>query len=99
VPTRPSGRPVDIRPDWVCEVLSPSTASRDVIEKQRTFHRAAVPHYWVVHPERAVLTVLRWHADGYLVALTAGRDETVRAEPFAEIEIRVGELFGDDPET
>ena len=41
--------------------------------------------------------VQRWSADGYLVVMTAGKGETVRAEPFDGIEIAVGELFGDDP--
>lgn len=96
-PQRPSGRPVRIRPDWVCEILSPSTARRDQVSKQRTFHRCGVGHYWIVDPERELLTVQRWSADGYLVVLTAGKGETVRAEPFDAVELVVGELFGDDP--
>ena len=94
---RPTGRPVLHRPDWVCEILSPSTARHDQVTKQRTFHRSNVGHYWIVDPEREVLVVQRWAADGYLVVLTAGKGETVRAEPFAEVELVVGELFGDDP--
>jgi Uma2 family endonuclease len=97
LPQRPSGRPVLIRPDWVCEILSPSTARRDQVTKQRTFHRCGVGHYWIVDPEREVLVVQRWSADGYLVVLTAGKGETVRAEPFDAVELVVGELFGDDP--
>jgi len=97
VPQRPSGRPVRIRPDWVCEILSPSTARRDQITKQRTFHRCGVGHYWIVDPEREVLIVQRWSQDGYLVLQTAGKGETVRAEPFDAVELVVGELFGDDP--
>ena len=96
-PQRPSGRPVRIRPDWVCEILPPSTARRDQITKLRTFHRCGVGHYWIVDPERELLVVQRWSADGYVVVLTAGRDETVRAEPFDAVELAVGELFGDDP--
>src|SRR5262245_544384 len=30
-PERPSGRPVRIRPDWVCEVLSASNADTDLV--------------------------------------------------------------------
>jgi Uma2 family endonuclease len=96
-PQRPTGRPVRIRPDWVCEILSPSTARRDQVGKQRTFHRCGVRHYWIVDPEREVLIVQRWAADGYLVVLTAAKGETVRAEPFDAVELAVGELFGDDP--
>jgi len=96
VPERPTGRPVRMRPDWVCEVLSPSTASRDQGHKHRTFHQCGVGHYWVVDPRVETLTVHRWHKDGYIVVLTADRSQTVKAEPFDAIELRVGLLFGDD---
>lgn len=97
VPERPRGRPVRDRPDWVCEILSRATARRDLGDKLRSFHRAGVPHYWVVDPAHETLTVHRWHQDGYLVAQTAARGETVRAEPFEAIELPVGLLFGDEP--
>ena len=98
VPERPRGRPVRVRPDWVCEVLSPSTASRDLVQKMQTLRECEVPHYWVVDPEHETLTVYRWTRDGYVVAIAAGRaDRQVRAEPFDAIEIDVGLLFGEDP--
>ena len=43
-----------------------------------------------------MLTVYRHAADGYLVALRADASETIRAEPFDAIELRVGSLLGDD---
>ncbi|MFT3773094.1 MAG: Uma2 family endonuclease [Minicystis sp.] len=96
VPDRPTGRPVMVRPDWVCEVLSTSNASNNLVKKLRVYHRAEVPHYWIVDPQHETLTVLRWTPDGYLTALTAGRGDRVRAEPFAAIELPVGALFGDE---
>jgi len=98
VPERPSGRPIKLRPDWVCEILSPSTAARDQVDKQRTFHRCGIGHYWMVDPDRELLVVQRWQEGGYLVVLTAGRGDTVRAEPFDALDLRVGLLFGDDPD-
>lgn len=94
VPERPRDRPVRQRPDWVCEILSPSNASNDLVKKLRVYHRSAIPCYWIVDPTNETLTVLRWTPDGYLAALTAGKTDRVRAEPFAEIELRVGVLFG-----
>jgi hypothetical protein len=38
--------------------------------------------------------VLRWTADGYLTALTAGENDVVRAEPFEATELYVARLFG-----
>lgn len=96
LPELPSTRPVTIRPDWICEVISPSNASNDLVKKLRVYHQSHVDHYWLVDPQNATLTVLRWAAEGYVVALTAGRTDRVRAEPFVEVELPVGALFGDD---
>lgn len=96
VPRRPSGRPVRDRPDWVCEILSPSNASTDTVRKLRTLHRYEVPHYWLVDPDRRTLTVLRWKREGYLTALTAEAGEVVRAEPFESLELRTGPVFGEE---
>ena len=98
VPERPRGTPISIRPDWICEVLSRSTAHVDMGNKRLGYHRAGVAHYWLVDPINGTLAVLEWTAAGYLVALVAGRGEKVRAAPFEAIEIDVSELLGDDEE-
>lgn len=97
VPERPVGNPVRARPDWICEVISPTNANRDTVAKLRLYHEAQVPHYWLVDPRDATLTVMRWSAPGYVTIVRAERGETVRAEPFEAIEIAIGTLFGDDP--
>lgn len=98
VPERPLGRPVTILPDWVCEVLSPSNAKDDLVTKLRAYQRARVPHYWVIDPQNQILMVYRWQEQGYTVVLSASRGERVRAEPFAEAELLVGILFGEEEE-
>lgn len=98
VPERPTGRPVRVRPDWVCEILSASNAKHDLVTKFQVLQRCGVPHYWIVDPDREVLTVHRWTEQGYLVALQATRGQVVRAEPFEAIELRVGLLFGEELE-
>jgi Uma2 family endonuclease len=94
--TRPAEWPVRARPDWVCEIVSPKHESNDLVVKPRTLHGAEVPHYWVVDPEEQILLVHRWSPDGYTVVQRALAGETIRAEPFGEIELHVGMLFGDD---
>ncbi len=96
-PERPTGFPVTIRPDWICEVVSPSHATDDTVKKLRLYHRAEVTHYWIVDPRESTLTVMRWSADGYVTLQRSERGEVVRAEPFGAIELVVGTLFGDDP--
>jgi len=96
-PVRPTGIPVTVKPDWICEVISASNATDDTVKKLRLFQRLAIPHYWLVDPRDATLTVMRWSAEGYVTLVRAERGEIVRAEPFEAIEIAVGVLFGDDP--
>jgi Uma2 family endonuclease len=94
VATKPSERPVRVRPDWVCEILSPSNASNDTVKKLRVLHKHGVPHYWLLDPDARTLRVLRWTPDGYLEALSATAEETVRAEPFDAVELALAAVLG-----
>lgn len=58
-PNKLDRRGVRGAPDWVVEVLSPSSASRDQIEKRRIYERHGVLEYWLVHPTDRILTVYR----------------------------------------
>jgi hypothetical protein len=55
-----------------------------------------VTHYWVLDPVERIILVHRWSPDGYIVVQRAAAGETIRAEPFEALELRVGVLFGDD---
>jgi Uma2 family endonuclease len=96
-PERPAGMPVKLRPDWICEIVSPSNATDDTVKKLRLYQQVNIPYYWIVDPREATLTVMRWSADGFVTRMRAERHEVVRAEPFQAIELAVGTLFGDDP--
>jgi len=46
-------------PDWVIEVLSPSSAGHDQILKRAVYERHGVREYWLIHPVDLVVTVYR----------------------------------------
>ena len=97
LPELPKGVAVlPLRPDWICEVVSPRHAVEDLVQKRRLYHAAAVPHYWIIDPCVETLLVLRYTPSGYLEALVTGRGEVVRAEPFSACRLSVGFLFGED---
>ncbi len=50
-------------PDWVIEVLSPSTAAKDQIQKLAVYERAGVREVWLVHPTDRVVSVYMLNAD------------------------------------
>ena len=52
-------------PDWVAEVLSPTTASHDQIVKLSAYERAGVPEVWLIHPTDRILTIYRLEGGHY----------------------------------
>jgi Uma2 family endonuclease len=97
-PEAPSGKPVRVRPDWVCEILSPSTTRHDRGHKQRTYHRANIGHYWLVDPLDGILWVFRWSAEGYTQVVTLETEdvpagELVRVEPFDVVGLDLADIF------
>jgi Uma2 family endonuclease len=99
LPELPAESPLTVRPDWVCEILSPSNERNDVVKKMRTYQRTAVPHYWIVDPVAETLIVYRWTEGGYLLVQSAQGEEKIQAEPFEAVAFSVhGLLGGDDDE-
>ena len=86
---------ITLRPDWVCEVLSPSTARIDRTKKLPIFHREGVVHAWLVDPTAHTLDVLRRHDLGWLLVASYEGASVVRAEPFDAVEIDLAGLWVD----
>ncbi len=74
-------------PDWVCEVVSPTTARLDRVRKMPIYAREQVGHLWLVDPIMRTLEVYRLEGQRWVVASTHGGAESVRAEPFAALEL------------
>ena len=90
MPEIPSDHRFRVAPDWVCEVISPSSASTDRIRKLRIYARAGVQYAWIIDPLSTSLEVYRNVNDTW--SLVQGfsaeeGDKLVRAEPFADIEL------------
>lgn len=81
------------RPDWVAEVLSPSTQRADRTLKVPLYREHGVSHVWLVEPLAQTLEVLRLHADGYLLVGSYVGDTPARIEPFDAIEFDVAALW------
>jgi len=91
----PNSPYVEVRPDWVCEVLSPSTEKTDRALKLPIYAREGVGHAWLVNPLLHTLEVLR-RVDGHWVTLhTFHDDQEVRAEPFDAIVLELAVLWAD----
>lgn len=84
---------VSIAPDWVCEVLSESTASTDRVRKMPIYRREGVTHVWLIDPGRRTLEVFRADGDRWTLVNAHADDERVRVEPFEAIELELSALW------
>jgi Uma2 family endonuclease len=82
-----------LAPDWICEVLSPSTAKLDRAEKLPIYARSEVPHAWLVDPVLRTLEVLRLERGRWVLLDTYHDDARVRAEPFELFELELDVLW------
>ena len=82
-----------LAPDWICEVLSPSTRRVDLVKKRPMYARQGVTHLWLVDPLARTLEVLRLAGDLYTIVATLADDDVARVEPFDAIELDVGALW------
>ena len=82
-----------IAPDWVCEVLSPSTERIDRAKKLAIYARDGVRHTWLVDPLQQTLEVFELQAVRWTLLATYGANARVRAEPFAAVELDLGSLW------
>lgn len=73
---------VPVRPDWVCEATSPSTALRDRHFKRDIYARAGVPHYWILDPRLRFLEVFQLEDGGWKLFGTLSAGSDVAAPPF-----------------
>lgn len=93
MPELPHSAAFTLAPDWVCEVLSPATRTRDRIAKMRIYNREFVSHVWLVDPDAQLLEVYLREGVSWLRVQIGGGEETLRAEPFDAIELELAALW------
>lgn len=85
----------DLAPDWVCEVLSPSTARYDRGEKRDIYASCGVCHLWLMDVERKLLEAFTLTGGKWLLDRVWKDDEEVAAAPFEAVPFRLGLLWGE----
>ena len=93
LPELPDDPWIALAPDWVCEVLSPSTMARDRTIKRAIYARERVGHLWLIDPGARTLEVLRLVESGYLVAAAYAGDEIAHPEPFEALPFELADLW------
>jgi Uma2 family endonuclease len=95
LPAVPDAAYFVLAPDWVCEVVSPSTARLDRVSKLAIYARERVRHVWLVDPRARTLEVFRRADEGWLLTGSFRDEQTVRAEPFDAVALDLRDLWAD----
>lgn len=93
LPSIPDEAFIAVAPDWICEVLSPSTVSIDRVKKLAIYARERVAHAWLIDPIARTVEILRLDTGGWLIVATFSDLDVVRAEPFEAIELELSLLW------
>jgi Uma2 family endonuclease len=93
LPELPDTAALTLAPDWVCEVLSPSTEALDRARKMGSYAREGVKHLWFVDPRPRMLEVYRLEEGRWSRLGAYLGDALVRAEPFEALELNLSLLW------
>jgi hypothetical protein len=93
LPMLPETAWIETPPDWVCEVLSPSTERYDRGDKRTIYAEAGVGYLWHVDPVLRMLEVFELKDGKWLLNGVCHDDAEVTAPPFAEPSFRLGLLW------
>ncbi|MCK6548642.1 Uma2 family endonuclease [Myxococcota bacterium] len=82
-----------VAPDWVCEVLSPSTQGKDRVRKLPLYGEHGVQHAWLIDPIAQTLEVYKRREGAWFVLSSHEGAATVRAEPFDVVAFELADLW------
>jgi Uma2 family endonuclease len=80
-------------PDWVCEVLSPSTGQMDRVDKLPIYAEFRVGHAWLVDPDVRTLEVFELQGDRWQLECAFKAEDEVCAPPFQAVAFNLGGLW------
>ena len=93
LPLLPKGHRFEVVPDWICEILSPSTESKDREIKMPLYHHYGVKYVWLVDPRVLTLEAFEAGQDGWNLIGQFNAGDRVSVAPFTEAVFTLSELW------
>lgn len=95
LPVLPDDAYITIAPDWVCEVLSPSTRKIDLGPKRDIYAREEVPHLWIVDPKARSLEAFALRTGRWVLLDKLEGNDPVSVPPFDAVSFCLSTLWDD----
>ena len=93
MPKLPDAAYITLAPDWVCEVLSPSTRKLDLCGKRPVYAREDVAHLWLVDPTDRTLEAFELREGQWTLIATAADADPVGIPPFDAVTFSLADLW------
>jgi Uma2 family endonuclease len=84
---------IDVAPDWVCEILSASTETRDRTAKMRIYATAGVHYLWLIDPRQQMLQAFELLDGRWIVLGGWSSADHVSVPPFNQISLPLASLW------
>ncbi len=93
MPAFPDVIAFDLAPDWVCEVLSPSTRALDLTRKRDIYALQGVAHLWLVDPDARTLEAFALDAGRWVLLASVADEGSVSLPPFDAVAFELAALW------
>ena len=93
MPEPPDEAYITLAPDWVCEILSPSTRKFDLEEKRPVYAREGAGYLWLVDPAARTSEAFALQDGAWTPTGSAREDEPVSFPPFEAVTFPLGALW------
>ncbi len=93
MPNVPDDHRFEIVPDWLCEILSPSTAKKDRVVKLPIYARYGVPYVWIVDPLAQTLEAFELREGHWTLIAALKDDDPVAVPPFDAVTFSLADLW------
>ncbi len=80
-------------PDWICEVLSPSTHRHDRVRKMPAYATAGVAHVWLVDPVVRTVEAYRLESGRWVLLGTWSDQDVAPIPPFEAVALELAQLW------
>jgi Uma2 family endonuclease len=89
LPALSNDEAITVVPDWVCEILSPTTEQHNLTVKKPYYAKVGVAHHWIVDLSMRTVIALRLESGRWREVGVYGDEREARIEPFAAVPLNV----------
>lgn len=93
MPKLPQTAWIEVVPDWVCEIISPTSVRRDRVTKMAIYARLGIAYFWLIDPQAQTLEAYHLQNSHWSLLASYADEQMVSIAPFAEHSFSLANLW------